>query len=599
MLTSERLLKTISILTVLITLGFSASVVIAELMRPEKMFDKIVEDSCGGKYSVEEKATMESDLESAENLCILVKKPSTTFLKLVSKLGKLENHHYLYKGSEGILIKKSSTDYSAFADHIQKCIRSSDCSLGELKDSRISVTGLIYDRNGELVCSSTFSDTSLSQVNKGFRRLFTEICKFKKKELPQLALKLLFHQNYTLIEQKEPEHVNSLLNNDTDGLYISSRGAKIRVLPFEYSKDGMKILNRKGRQYGLKKDEYKNDLAKIYLFRTSQYFENKMKMVPWEGNTALSKKDYSDNIAAMFLEKHLENALAAKRRFVLEQSIGDGRNGKKYASFFTQLSLAEAIYDVSPISKNILSKLENMELSDLTASYLFNIKSLMENNSDATSEFVTKTSEKFSDPETVKKLIVKNPVYTGFFLESHLLATDDAKSVEKLFDTAIGEFDKLKKKNQIRLIIYLGELLPEKDSTLFNKVSKFVNARHELFRSVIFDNRGFDKTAGSISLKKSSEPDTALSLAAASGLSELSKRGFLDRDLLEVESGLGNFIKFMIVTGDDFPRWKDPKTKVKVQGGVRSHVGSEKIKLSNTIRAYSYFKNRTKPADTQ
>jgi hypothetical protein len=48
----------------------------------------------------------------------------------------------------------------------------------------------------------------------------------------------------------------------------------------------------------------------------------------------------------------------------------------------------------------------------------------------------------------------------------------------------------------------------------------------------------------------------------------------------------------MMVTDKDFPRWNDPETKAKIQGGIRSHVGSEKIKLSNSIRAFNYFNNR-------
>ncbi len=593
MLTSERLLKIISVLTVLVTVVFSTVVVISELMKPEKMLDRIVEDECGGVYTTDNKSTSESDLKAAKNRCILISKTDNPFQKRAVSLGRLEDHHYLYKGPEGVLLKKESTDFSSLADHIQKCIRTSDCTPGELEDSKVSVTGLMYDRSGEMVCSTTFYKTSLFQVDKGFRRLFTEMCAFKKQDLSKLALKLLFHHSYTFVEQKEPEHINGLLNNETDGLYISSRGAKIRVLPFEYSKNAMKVLDRKGRQYGLKKDEYKNELAKIYLFRTSQYFENGQKMVPWAGSSALLKKDYSDNIVMMFLRKHLENVLNEKKRFPLERNISDGKRGEKDASFFTQLSLAEVMID-SPKAVNILGRLLQKDLSDLTSSYLFNIINLS-GKADMAEDRLSSIAERFSDFEKVKTLTQKDPVYTGFFLESHLLSSNDPVSTEKLFDAAEKEFGRLNRKDKIRLIIYLGKLIPPKNSPLSEKIHRFINDQAGLFKEVLVDSRGFYGTSGSISTKRSDMPDTALSLAVASGLAELKKQGLLERELLEIESGLGSFIRFITVTGDDFPRWKDPQTKVKVQGGVRSFNGSDTVKLSNTIRAYNYFRNRLKP----
>lgn len=593
MLTSERLLKIISILTVLITLGFSAVVVTTELMRPEKMFDRVVEDECGGDFFTDSKSTSESDLRASDKKCILIKEQKNSFQKLTGSLGKLGEHHYLFKGKEGVLLRQGSTDFQKQADYIHKCLRTGKCDLTELKDEKISVTGLMYDRSGKLVSSNTFFKTSLSQTASGFKRLFTEIAKINDKDISQLALKLLFHHSYTFIEKKDPSFINRLVNGDTDGLYISSRGAKIRILPFEHSSDAMKILNRKGRQYGLKKDEYKNDLAKIYLFRTSQYFENGQEMVSWEGNSSLKKKDYSDNIALMFLKKHLENALSAKKRFVLERNIGNGEKGDKYASFFTQLSLAEATAGLSPYSAAIINNMTNKKLSDLTASYLFNIINLSGIDSDTAGEFMTKTSKRFSDPELVKELIKKNPVYSGFFLETHLLSTNDSESTSRLFDTVVKEFVNLGKKDKVRSIIYLSKLELKKDSELYNKAYKFINSKSKLFKKALFDSRGFQITDGAISLSRSGKPDTALSLAVASGLSGLKKQSLLDRELLEIESRSGNFIKFLIVTGDDFPRWKDPKTKVRVQGGVRSQTGSDKIKLSNTIRAYNYFKNRS------
>ena len=594
MLTSERLLKIISILTVLITVGFSTVVVIKELMRPEKMFDRIVEKECRGNYVTEDEASSESDLKSSESSCILIKKAENSFLKLVDVLGRLEDHQYLYKGKKGVLLKKESTDFSKQAEYIHKCLRFPECNLDKLEDSKVSVTGLMYDRNGELVCSNTFFKTSISQIAKGLKRLFTEITKVRKKDIDKLALKLLFHHEYTFIEEKKPEFINRLLNNDTDGLYISSRGAKIRVLPLEYSGNAMNILGKKGRQYGLEKDEYKNELAKIYLFRTSQYFENGQKMIPWEGASAILKKDYSDNLAKIFLKKRLENVLTQKKRFPLERNFIDGAKEKKDASHFTQLSLAEAMIESSPEAFKIIRWLLKRNLSDLTSSYIFNIIKLSGRDADFSGDILKSFAAKFSDTEKVGSMIKKDPIYTGFFLESHLLSTENISSTEKLFNVAVNEFGKLENKDRIRFIIYLGKLTLKKNNDLFGKLSEFINRNSKLFQDVLWNSRGFSRTAGSISLNKSDKPDTALTLALASGLSELRKNHLLGSDLSEIESGLGNFIRFMIVTGDDFPRWNDPKVKAKVQGGVRSSVGSQKIKLSNSVRAYRYFSNRSK-----
>jgi len=591
MLTSERLLKIISILTVLVTVVFSAVVVITEVMKPDRMFDKIIENQCGGSIT-ESKADNEDDLNTDKESCILIKETGNDFLKLASSLGRLENHQYLYTGKEGVIIKNGENDFSKEAEFIHRCLRKSECALEKLEDSEVSVTGLLYDRSGELVCSNTFSKTALSQTAKGFRRLFTEMTKIQKKDLSELALKLFFHHRYTFIEKKDPKYINKLLNNDTDGLFLSSRGAKIRVLPFEYSKNAMKILDRKARQYGLKKDEYKNELAKIYLFRTSQYFENKQKLVPWEGTSSFLKKDYSDNIASMFLKKHLEKVLDSKKQFALEYNIADGKKESKNASVFTRISLAQVMIEHSPIALKIIKGLVKRKLSVLSSSYLFNVIKLNENDLNIDGDFIKQSADTFSDPEEVKEFIKKDPVYSGLFLESHLLSTGNASSTQALFKTATSEFTNLDKKDKIRFIIYLGKLRPEKDSILYKDISAFINDKTELIYSTVFNNRGFYATAGSISLENSDKPDTALTIALASGLSELRSQGLLDIKLAQIESAAGNFIKFMMVTGDDFPRWNDPRTKAKIQGGIRSHVGSEKIKLSNSIRAFNYFSNR-------
>jgi len=592
MLTSERLLKISSILIVLITVVFSTVVVITELMKPDRMFDKIVENQCRGKYITESKANSESDLNTHQESCVLVKETGNGFLKLVNSLGKLENHQYLYIGEEGILLKNGGNNFSKQAEYIHQCLRTSECTLEKLEDSEVSVTGLLYDRNGELVCSNTFSKTILSQTAKGFRRLFTEMAEIKGKNIGELALKLFFHHSYTFIEKKDPKYINKLLNNDTDGLFISSRGAKIRVLPFEYSRNAMKVLDRKARQYGLKKDEYKNELAKIYLFRTSQYFENKQKLVPWEGTSSILKKDYSDNIASMFLKKHLEKVLDSKKRFILEYNISDGKKESKDASMFTSISLAEATIEQSPKALKIINRLVKRKLSILSSSYLFNIITLNGNDINIAGDLMKQSADTFSDPEKVKTLMKKDPVYSGIFLESHLLSTGNASSTEELFKAATKEFKNLDKKDQIRFIIYLGKLRPEKNCILYKNISAFINDKTDLIYSTVFNNRGFYATAGSISLKNSDKPDTALTIALASGLSELRSQGLLDIKLAQIESRVGNFIKFMMVTDDDFPRWNDPKTKARIQGGIRSHVGSKRIKLSNSIRAFNYFNNR-------
>ena len=95
-----------------------------------------------------------------------------------------------------------------------------------------------------------------------------------------------------------------------------------------------------------------------------------------------------------------------------------------------------------------------------------------------------------------------------------------------------------------------------------------------------------------MSSAKKSIPDTAISVLIASGLSRAVSKDYHNDFIFETESLSGNFLRFLIVTDDDFPNWGSSKAKSSVQGGVRVFPGAGTVKLANSTRVLEYFVNR-------
>ncbi len=608
MITSEKLLKIISLLILSATVVFSIITVGQELLKPKEKLDRIISDQCDNSYKVvESNVESESGFDAIENNCIFIpseKLNGSPFLKSISLMGNLHKSDYLFIGQKGVLIQKVPSDNKSAAQKIINCIRKNECS-GPDTDSKYTITLLFKNSEGKTEASVSYVDTQLSQITKNSKKLLTDIVKLKNIDINNLRLLLYFHSKYTFIENKTPEYAVSLMKKGVDGLYLESRGAKIRVLPDEYQNNPFDLLDKKGRQYGLEKDEYKKGEASIFIYRTVQFIEHNGEMIPFSGNSTLNKTGYSDRISALFISKHLKNIQESSGKFTSGLEIFSGKPTDEKDSLVSQAYAAMALFKVSTPLKdpslsdaavrsfNFIEGSDNK--SDEIKALIILLNSLCKEKCSEKQEAVAKYLKEFRNIEKIIELIDNNPSFTGIFINTALTANKDADIEIKLagaLKRSAGKFEKMKPEDKIRFISSICEIDPSGFPILGEAVRSFLKDRETYLNSLRFDYRNFDDFRGGISIKAITEkPDTALSILLANGLSASDINGTATDKTSRMANEMGNFIKHMIVTDDDFPVWGSTTSKPKVQGGVRAFPGSSNIRLFNSARALNYFSN--------
>lgn len=612
MITSEKLLKIISLLILISTVLFSIITVAQELLKPDERLDRIVSDQCDDPYPVLDKTVeSESELEAIGQECLFIppeKLNGSPFLKSISLMSNLHKFDALFVGKKGILLKRIATDHKNAAQSIVACIRKDECSVG-IADEKHTVTILFKNSTGRTEASVSYVDTQLSQITRNSKKLLTDILKLKNIDINSLRLLIYFHKSYTFIENKTPEYVVSLMKKGVDGVYLESRGAKIRVLPDEYqASDPFDLLDKKGRQYGLEKEEYKKDEASVFIYRTVQFIERNGEMIPFSGNSTLSKAGYSDRISALFISKHLKNIQENSGRFTAGLEIYEGTATEEKDSLVSQAYAAMALFKIS-------ESLNDPSLFD-AAVKSFSFIAGTDNKSDEVKAFmvilsslcdgkcygnlmrgaVIDYSSEFQNVDKTAELIDNNPAFTGIFMNAALIAKKDADIEMKLVEAlkrSAAKFEKMKPEEKIRYVSSICEIDPAGSPVLGEAVRTFLKEHEPYLNSLKFDHRNFDDLRGAISIKAAAEkPDTALSILLANGLSSSDTFGTSTDRTSRMANEMGNFIKHMIVTDDDFPAWGSTTSKPKVQGGVRAFPGSSKIRIFNSARALNYFSNR-------
>ena len=140
----------------------------------------------------------------------------------------------------------------------------------------------------------------------------------------------------------------------------------------------------------------------------------------------------------------------------------------------------------------------------------------------------------------------------------------------------------------MRFIGYLADFNPEKGTASYKAMEDFFASQTGFLKEMRFDHQGFWYEEGTFTTDKSRNyPDTSLSLLIADGLTKA-----LINELISIEETAllsGDFIRKLIISSDDFPNWGSVKAKARIQGGVRASNRSKTVKLSNTLRAASYF----------
>lgn len=600
MLTIEKVLKFVSASTLAATLIFIAVVVVQELTKPKEVLERIKKENCASFFEFKTPPENESDLEKAAAECVFVPENqarNSGFAESLSKFRKLDGFDYLFAGKSGILLKKNSGSPLEEADFIIRCFRSGQCSLN-LPDNKRTITATALDTEGKVEISVTYEDNLISATAKNLKKLFNEIAKIKQLDISKLRLVLYFHSEYAYLENKDDNYLISLPKNGIDGLYLKSRGAKIRLLPWEYSVNPLSVLDRKGAQYGLEKDEYKKDAASVYFYRTAQFSEDNGSAVKWLNGSSLKKQDYSPLFSLRLIAKHLKNIQKNDGSFPTELETADATEKKVKESLLMQVYAAEILFK----SAEILEDPSFSETAEKALSYVF----LKEGKDDAATAkiealLVRQNKDmayqyRFFDFDHTEKAISSNFVYCGIFIEAFSFLSKDKDKDEKIVELlkkAFSLFEGASDENKMRFIAYLAEFTAENGTEPHKAMKDFFEAQNGFIKSKVFDSRGFKSENGSFVIDKSkNSPDASLSFLLSDGLMKALSNNLISRETAEIVMTSGDFINKLIVSSDDLPNWGNAKSKTMIHGGVRASENSKSVKLSNTLRAASYLTNK-------
>ncbi len=601
MLTTEKILRYVSSAIVLITVVFSVSVVTREIIRPKDPFERIVADECNGKYIETEKAFIsESDLGSKDSKCVLIPgslEEGSPFVKHIFQNGRLSDHHYLFRGEKGVLLRKAKEpDFKSLADSIYQCLYKNSCSIDPgLRRTKLTATFKLIDNSGDIKASITFDDEVFSQILKNSSKLLREMIAVKNYDIFNLRLITVFHLSYAFIENKDPEYISSLMKRGIDGLYLKSRGAKIRLLPHEYNDNPVAVISRKGRQYGLERDEITKDEASVYMYRTIQYASKNESMIEWLGRYSTSKSGYSDALCSRLISKQIINSADRNGLFEQETDIRTGESENFRESMLVQFFAASSLFRYGEImddeeftetaSKATVRLLKELR-SDPSVLDRASINRLLEmclencGNHEALDIHV----------EEAVSFIQGNPVYAGLIING-LPDRNDA-SASAIISESFKKFESMGTEEKIRYLGYLFTMelseFPESRKLLEN----ILESTTEFILSVRFEDKGFPDFRGGIGTDDRFYPGILLTAVLANGLSNIINYRLTNPFITDVESEAGNFLRYAIVTDDDFGFWSNPTAKVKVQGGLRSHLRSDKVRLINSSVALHYFLNR-------
>ena len=614
MITIEKVLRFVSASTLAATVIFTIVVIIQELTKPKDVLERIKLEHCASVAELEEAPSAEysHSMKHSGSECVFLPsslRKDSDFADSLFKFRKLEDFDYLFAGKSGILLKRTEkeTDSNIFkkllpkkdadfmeeeADFITKCFRNEKCP-DNVPDKKRTITTTAWDVNGNVMMSVTYENELISSTAKNLKKLFNEIAKIKKLDLAKLRLILYFHSEYAYLEDKSEKYLITLPKSGVDGLYLKLRGAKIRLLPWEYSTNPLSVLDRKGTQYGLDKDEYKKDAASVYFYRTTQFSENDGNAVPWLDGSAVKKGEYSSNFALRLIAKHLKNIQREDGSFPTELETTDAKEKNAKESLLMQAYASEILFRMAErledktlaeaAEKTLKYVLEKEEKDDAARAKLEAL--MVRQKKDMGYQF------QFFDFDTTEKAITANFRYSGIFIEAFSLLSKDRNKDEKivsLLKKAVSLFESANTENKMRFIGYLADFNPEKESASYKAMEDFFASQTGFLKEMRFDHQGFWYEEGTFTTDKSRNyPDTSLSLLIADGLTKA-----LINELISIEETAllsGDFIRKLIISSDDFPNWGSVKAKARIQGGVRASNRSKTVKLSNTLRAASYF----------
>ncbi len=624
-MTGGRFLKILTIISFAVFIIFAVTVVVREVLRPDDKLGLIMEKKCSSVYTVpgikdmENLLTLseipknESELELDENHCLFVpagNQRDTKFTESLFIRDSLFSHRYLYMGNRGVLIQKHTVPYAKYADKIYACIRLGRCEINEDEGQKFTLT-IAFSRKNNYPVTVTFSEKTMSRIFSEAPGLLSEMMKIKELSPENYALEIVFHKGYSFFEKKESDFIEKMIKRGVDGLFLASRGAEIRLLPFETSSGYLKKLSSKGRQYGLDKNEYEKDVASLSFIRTERYREKNLAMRPFTGFSFRNKSQYSAIIMRRMLTRYLLENQNSEGFFHNTVDVSDGKILNKKGKLFNQIRTLEALsaimrlhsddtfssghgYDLREAINRSLKFLSS-EISSahiVTKLYFYRVLIVSKNVfpvfSDEVNEFIDDITEFINQAIEKEELFPLKKEYTGIFYRALEVHPDfyGTPEIGIFIKNAASEFVSREPGDIEKRRKYYVYLLPfivrhNIESALGSAVKTFA-----FFR----ERRHFPDISGAVLPEDGAfYPDSTVTARVAASVAE---SYYLNSTVTEKwfsPGSFASFLKFSTLTSDDTFIWENPSIKKKVLGGVRKSPFSKKIYLAATAPALIYF----------
>jgi len=292
MVTGDRLLKIVTGTLIVVFVVFAGQVIIRELVRIKDPLTRLVNEQCSSLVAVGTSAppgasflpSVPATVREIDGItgCFFLDasvKEKTELARAFFAHERVRGWDYLYLGPRGVLVVRDNTSFASQAAALRECIRAKRCGGVEDGGPLFSLTLSLVSQSGKRPVTVSFYDKRLTDILREAPSLLAEMCEVKKEDIATLLLEISFHQRYAFIGEPSEETVAELSRPGRDGLFLASRGAKIRLLPWEYRTNPLRVLATKGVSYGLEKEEYRKEIAMVKIFMTERYREEGARMI--------------------------------------------------------------------------------------------------------------------------------------------------------------------------------------------------------------------------------------------------------------------------------------------------------------------------------
>ncbi len=286
MLTGDRLLKIVTGALVVIFVIFAIVIISRQLMRRSDPLTRIAEETCNTVIAAGADAppgasflpAPPSSLEDISRIsgCLFLDtttRDTTPLSRSFFAHETIPGWDYLYLGPRGVLTIRDDRSFEAEANAVQACLRRGACDDATDDERLFSLTIALRTSSGDRPVTVSFYERRLRDILREVPELIAAMCAAKGLKMSDLAIETTFHRRYALIGSPDEKSVAALARPHRDGLLLASRGAKIRLLPWEYRANPLRALAAKGVSYGLEKEEYRKEIATVKMFMTIRYRE--------------------------------------------------------------------------------------------------------------------------------------------------------------------------------------------------------------------------------------------------------------------------------------------------------------------------------------